>query len=52
MYSGGKPTAAVKYLKMVQEIEQEMTCMDDSDRDKELASTYVNICSIYSGMGK
>ena len=37
---------------MVLELEQEMTCMDRADQEKELASTFINICSIYSGMGK
>jgi hypothetical protein len=43
---------AIKYLKQVLEIEQEMTCLDPNEKEKEIASTFVNMCSIYSGMGK
>jgi hypothetical protein len=37
---------------MVLELEQEMTCVDEGQREKDLASTYVNICSVYSAMNK
>ena len=48
--SQGKTNLAIKYLKQVLEIEQEMTASDTKDSD--IASTFVNICSIYSEMGK
>jgi hypothetical protein len=49
-YRVGKTNNAIKYLKKVLELEQEITCVEV--KEEELASTYVNICSIYSEMGK
>eukprot|EP00347_Sterkiella_histriomuscorum_P000120 403377098 len=46
----GKTNLAIKYLKQVLEIEQEMNNADN--QEQEIASTFVNICSIYSEMGK
>ena len=45
-----KPNIAIKYLKQVLEIEQEMEGSDY--QEQELSSTYINICTIYSGMKK
>lgn len=46
----GKTNQAIKYLKQVLELEQEMTCLEN--KNEEISSTFVNICSIYSEMGK
>ena len=48
--SQGKGNQAVKYLKQVLEIEQEMSGCENKEQD--IACTFVNICSIYSSMGK
>jgi len=41
---------AIKYLKQVLEVEEEM--VDCPTQSQDVAQSYVNICSIYSEMGK
>jgi tetratricopeptide (TPR) repeat protein len=45
----GKPKVAIKYLKNVLDIETDMSA---EIKNFELSSTYINICTIYSEMGR